>query len=356
MLKGIILHGGHGTRLRPLTHTGPKQLLPIANKPMSEYCLDAIKDCGIQEIAIIVGGIGSDKVKEYYGNGSKFGVKITYVEQDYPRGISHAVRICKDFIKNEKFLVFLGDNIIQKSISEFVKSFQTSDVSASIFLCEVDNPSRFGIADIRDGKITKIMEKPKNPPTNLAVTGIYLLTPEIFDIIDRLKPSWRNELEITDALQMLLEEGYKITYNMITDYWKDTGTPDDIIHANMAILEKMSPYFYGKKEGMVNINGNVMIGSNTIVKNETSLVGPIIIGSNCIIESHTKIGPNVSIGDNSRLSGCAVNNSIIMNDCVVEGSISITKSIIAANSNISFLADSRKDKVFLLGEGTRITL
>ena len=163
-------------------------------------------------------------------------------------------------------------------------------------------------------------------------------------------------LEITDALQMLLEEGYKITYNMITDYWKDTGTPDDIIHANMAILEKMSPYFYGKKEGIVNISGNVMIGNNTIIKNETSLVGPIIIGSNCIIESHTKIGPNVSIGDNSRLSGCAVNNSIIMNDCVVEGSISITKSIIAANSNISFLADSRKDKVFLLGEGTRITL
>ena len=191
---------------------------------------------------------------------------------------------------------------------------------------------------------------------SLAVTGIYLLTPIIFQIIDRLKPSWRNELEITDALQMLLEEGHKITYNMITDYWKDTGTPDDIIHANMAVLEKMNPYFHGKKEGDVGISGNVMIGNNTIIKGETTLIGPIIIGNNCIIEPHTKIGPNVSVGDNSRLSECAVNNSIIMNDCVVEGKINITKSIIAANSNISFLAESKKDKVFLLGEGTRITL
>ena len=355
-MKGILLHGGHGTRLRPLTHTGPKQLLPIANQPMSQYCIESMKNAGVTEIAVIIGGIGANKVKEYYGSGERFGVKITYIEQDLPRGISHAIRLCKDFINNEKFLVFLGDNIIQIDISDYVKKFQDSDDAASIFLCKVDNPSRFGIADIRDCKIVKIMEKPKIPPTDLAVTGIYLLTPIIFQIIDRLKPSWRNELEITDALQMLLEEGYKITYNMITDYWKDTGTPDDIIHANMAILEKMSPYFYGKKEGIVNISGNVMIGNNTIIKNETSLVGPIIIGSNCIIESHTKIGPNVSIGDNSRLSGCAVNNSIIMNDCVVEGSISITKSIIAANSNISFLADSRKDKVFLLGEGTRITL
>jgi glucose-1-phosphate thymidylyltransferase len=354
-MKGIILHGGHGTRLRPLTHTGPKQLLPIANKPMSEYCLDAIKDCDIHEIAVIVGGIGSDKVREYYGDGSKFGVKITYVEQDYPRGISHAVRICKDFIKNEKFLVFLGDNIIQKSISEFVRNFQRSDISASIFLCEVDNPSRFGIADIKDGKITKIMEKPKNPPTNLAVTGIYLLTPAIFDIIDRLKPSWRNELEITDALQMLLEEGHKITYNTITDYWKDTGTPEDIIHANMAILSKMKPYFHGKKEDNVTIDGIVMVGENTIIKKGAMLSGPIIVGNNCVIDSNTRIGPNTSIGNNSKLSSCYIDNSIIMNDCVISGDLKITNSIIASNSNVSFGTNSDK-KIFLLGEGTKLVL
>ena len=167
-MKGIILHGGHGTRLRPLTHTGPKQLLPIANKPMSQFCLEAISETGIKEIAIVIGGIGSNKVREYYGDGEKFGVNVTYIEQDKPRGIAHAIRLCKDFINNEKFLVFLGDNIIQKSITDFVNNFKNSDYDASVLLCEVDNPSRFGIADVKNEKITKIVEKPKDPPSNLA--------------------------------------------------------------------------------------------------------------------------------------------------------------------------------------------
>ena len=187
-MKGILLHGGHGTRLRPLTHTGPKQLLPIANKPMSEYCIESMKSAGVTEIAIIIGGIGSQKVKEYYGDGNQFGIKINYILQDFPRGIAHAISLCEDFIGNEKFLVFLGDNIIQKSIKEFGSEFKKSDDAATILLCEVDNPSRFGIADIQNGQIKKIIEKPKNPPTNLAVTGIYFLTPVIFDIIKKLKP------------------------------------------------------------------------------------------------------------------------------------------------------------------------
>ena len=155
-MKGIILHGGHGTRLRPLTHTGPKQLLPIANKPMSQFCLESISETGITDIAIIVGGIGANKVQEYYGDGEKFGVNITYIKQDEPRGIAHAIMLCKEFVNNEKFLVFLGDNIIQKSIKDFVENFKNSDYDATVLLCEVDNPSSFVIADIKDGKITKI--------------------------------------------------------------------------------------------------------------------------------------------------------------------------------------------------------
>ena len=209
-MKGIILHGGHGTRLRPLTHTGPKQLLPIANKPMSQYCIESIREAGITDIAIIVGGLGSNKVKEYYGNGENFGVNLTYIEQDEPRGIAHAIRLCKEFINNEKFLVFLGDNIIQKSITGFVENFNKSDYDATVLLCEVDNPSRFGIADVENEKIVKITEKPKKSTSNLAVTGIYLLTPLIFEVIDNLKPSWRNELEITDALDNLLKQNDNI--------------------------------------------------------------------------------------------------------------------------------------------------
>lgn len=353
-MKGIILHGGHGTRLRPLTHTGPKQLLPIANKPMSQYCLESLVEAGISEIAIIIGGIGSNKVQEYYGDGEKFGAKITYITQDMPRGIAHAIKLCREFVGNQKFVVFLGDNILKKSISEYVQRFKNSDADASILLCEVDNPTQFGIADIKDGVIKKIMEKPKDPPTNLAVTGIYLLTPIIFDIIDRLKPSERNEYEITDALQMLLQEKRKIVYDMVTDYWKDTGTPNDIIHANQVILDGMEPYFAGIKENDVFVSGNVMVGSETIIRKGTKITGPVIIGKSCQIGPNVNIGSNTSIGDNTKLLNCHIENSIIMAGCSIEGDVIIKDSIIAFNSEIT--KSKTPNKIFLLGEGTKITL
>jgi len=353
-MKGIILHGGHGTRLRPLTHTGPKQLLPIANKPMSEYCLETIKNAGITEIAIIIGGIGSQKVKDYYGNGEKFNVKISYIEQDFPKGIAHAISLCKEFVNNEKFLVFLGDNILNMDISDYLKKFQSDNAKASILLCEVDNPSRFGIADLKENKIIKIIEKPKNPPTNLAVTGIYFLTPIIFEIINRLKPSWRNELEITDALQMLLEEGHKITYEIVTDYWKDTGTPEDIIHANKVILKNMISYFHGKKEDNVSLKGNIMVGEKTIIKSGADIEGPVIIGNNCHIEAGVRIGPNTSIGDNSIIKKGDIENSIIMADCEIDSNIKIRDSIIAFHSKIK-TQKLHDGKIFLLGEGSEIS-
>ena len=355
-MKGIILHGGHGTRLRPLTHTGPKQLLPIANKPMSEYCLDAIRDCGISDIVIIIGGTGSNKVKEYYGDGSKFNVRITYIEQESPKGIAHAINLCKEFIGDEKFLVFLGDNIIQKSINNTARKFESSDNDALVLLCEVENPERFGIADVKDNKIVKIMEKPKEPPTNFAVTGIYFLTPKIFDVFARLKPSWRNELEITDALQILLEEKNKIEFEMITDYWKDTGTPQDIIHANMVILKKMTPYFKGKKADDVIIRGNVMVGDETIIGSGVEIEGPAIIGNNCLIDANSRIGPNTSIGNNSKIRKCNIENSIIMSNCEINLDVNIKDSIIALNSDIRTNQENKTEKIFLLGEGTRISL
>ena len=343
-MKGIILHGGHGTRLRPLTHTGPKQLLPIANKPMSQFCLEAISETGISEIAIIVGGVGSNKVREYYGDGKKFGVKISYIEQDEPRGIAHAIRLCKEFIDNEKFLVFLGDNIIQKSIIDFVENFKNSDYDATVLLCEVDNPSRFGIADIENEKILKITEKPKNPKSNLAVTGIYLLTPKIFEIIDNLKPSWRNELEITDALDNLLKENNNISFEKITDYWKDTGTPEDIIHANGEIL---------KKQTAQGLELELVSGEGCIIESNVEINLPVIIGKNCHISS-SSIGPNVSIGDNTIISGSSIEHSIIMENCKINSTAKIKNSIIANNSEIK--DEDGIKKIFLLGEGSKVSL
>ena len=360
-MKGIILHGGHGTRLRPLTHTGPKQLLPIANKPMSQYCLESIVETGINDIAIIIGGVGSNKVQEYYGDGSNFGVNITYIEQDEPKGIAHAIRLCKEFVKDEKFLVFLGDNIIQKSITGFVDTFKNSNYDATVLLCEVDNPSRFGIADIKNEKIIKITEKPKSPISNLAVTGIYLLTPKIFEIIDKLKPSWRNELEITDALDSLLKINHNISYEKITDYWKDTGTPEDIIHANGEIIKKLQDSFDGKREENVTINGKTIVGKDTIVESNVTIMGPVIIGENCKILTHSNnlskiiIGPNVSIGNNSILTTSSIKNSIIMKNCNIDCRTNIKNSIIASNSEIKDNF-SNDDKTFLLGEGSKISL
>jgi len=353
-MKGIILHGGHGTRLRPLTHTGPKQLLPIANKPMSEYCVESIKEAGIKNIAIIIGGIGSKKVREYYGTGEKFGLSFTYIEQDSPKGIAHAIQLCKEFVQNEKFLVFLGDNIIQKSIREFTLKFEKSNFDATVLLCKVDNPSRFGIASVTEEKITKIVEKPKNPSSDLAVTGIYFLTSKIFEIIENLKPSWRNELEITDALDILLEKNHNLSYEIITDYWKDTGTPEDIIHANGQLIEKMKDSFLGVKENNVKIDGKVLVGKNSLIKSDTIINGPAIIGENCIINSGTIIGPNVSIGDNSSISKCNVTNSIIMKNCKIDLDMNIQNSIISNNSEITYDDKLNNKKVFLLGEGTKI--
>ena len=355
-MKGIILHGGHGTRLRPLTHTGPKQLLPIANKPMSEYCINSMKEAGVTEIAIIVGGLGSKKVKDYYGDGSQLGVRLTYVEQDEPKGIAHAINLARNFVKNENFLVFLGDNIIQKSIKEFAENFEKSSSDATLLLCKVKNPSSFGIAEIKEEKIVRIIEKPKNPPSDLAVTGIYFLNSTIFDMIDNLKPSWRNELEITDALHMLLETGHEIDYHMITDYWKDTGTPEDIIHANKAILENLTPYFYGEKEKDVNLNGNIMVGKNTMIRENVIINGPVMIGENCVIEKNTTIGPNVSIGNNSIVSKCSIKNSIVMSNCELECDISIKDSIISKNSLLIQTDEKKIESVFLLGEGTKVYL
>jgi glucose-1-phosphate thymidylyltransferase len=354
-LKGIILHGGHGTRLRPLTHTGPKQLLPIANKPMSQYGIEAMILAGIKDIAIIVGGIGKNKVKEYYGDGGNFGVKFEYIEQDKPRGISHAISLCENFVGNEKFVVFLGDNILKDNIAKYIQEFEKSSAEASIVLCEVNNPTRFGIAEVKDGRIIQIVEKPKNPPSNLAVIGVYLLKNSIFKIIKNLKPSWRNELEITDALQMLLEQNSEIIYNTVSENWKDTGTPEDIIDANKIILKDLEDYLDGTIEDDVKISGKLMIGKNSVIKKGCVLEGPLIIGSNCIIDSHAHIGPNSSIGDNSKISKCRISDSIIMSDCLIDCKKTISKSIISTNSEITE-NNVNDDKILLLGEGTKITL
>ena len=357
-MKGIILHGGHGTRLRPLTHTGPKQLLPIANKPMSQYALEDLKTAGITEIGIIIGDVYPKKVKEYYGDGSKFGVKISYIYQDSPKGISHAIRLCKDFIGNEKFIVYLGDNVLRKNLIDYTKKFESSDSDAMILLCEVDEPQRFGIAELdKDNPVVikKIMEKPKNPSSNLAVIGIYFLTPKIFDIIDKLKPSWRGELEITEALQLLMEDGNKIEHNTVTGWWKDTGTPEDIIHANRLVLDSIGTENQFLVDDDSQIQDGIVIGKNTEISRDSFVTGPVMIGKNCKIGPAVRIGSYVSIGDNCILKNCNIENSIIMSDCKINSKVDLSSSIIAHGSEIEDNTTPKKHQ-FLLGERSQLKL
>jgi glucose-1-phosphate thymidylyltransferase len=357
-MKGVILHGGVGTRLRPLTHTGPKQLIPVANKPISQYVLEDLVEAGVNEIAIVLGDIYPEKVKEYYGDGSKFGSKITYIIQDKPKGIAHAVGLCEKHVGNEPFVVYLGDNLIKGGIKSFVEDFKVSNHDTMILLCKVENPQRFGVAKFdENGKLISLVEKPKQPPSNYALTGIYFFKPVIFEMIEKLKPSWRGELEITEAIQLLLENGYNVGCQKVEGWWKDTGTPEDILEANRLILDELKPKIKGKIEDPNSIQGRVTIGENTTIKREALIRGPAIIGENTTIEENVYIGPYTSIGNNVTIKKGEIENSIIMDYCVIDVNDRIVDSIIAAHSKIISNPNNKPHgKRFILGERTYIEL
>ena len=354
-MRGIILNGGYGTRLRPFTHTRPKQLFPIANKPMSQYVLEDLKNAGITDIGIVVSRVHRDRVEGYYGTGEDFGVKITYICQDPPKGISHAIGQCRDFVGEEKFVVCLGDNILQKNLTEYMTKFVDSDLDAMILLCSVDDPQRFGIAEMDEkdpNKIKRIVEKPRAPESNLAVIGIYFLTSGIFDVIDTLKPSWRGELEITDALDKLLSRKDKVGFDTVTGWWKDAGTPDGVIHANKLVLDSIVTENRFTINLDAQIRDKVIIGKDSCLSSGSSVVGPAMIGKNCRIGPGVRIGPYVSIGDNCRIRRCKIDNSIIMEGCTIDSGISFSSSIIAYNSEIFDSEEPKKRHEFFLGEGS----
>jgi len=356
-LKGIILHGGYGKRLRPLTHTGPKQLIPVANKPISQYVLEDLVEVGINDITIVLGNTYPEKVEEYYGDGSKFNAKLSYIHQSEPKGIAHALGLCEQHMQNEPFVVYLGDNLIKGGIKDFTETFKTSNYDAMILLCEVENPQRFGVAKFdRNGKLIALIEKPKEPPSNYALTGIYFLKPIVFDMIRKLKPSWRSELEITEALQLLVENGYNVGYQAVKGWWKDTGAPEDIIEANRLVLDELKPGIKGKIENKNSIQGRVSIGENTIIQRGALIRGPAIIGENSTIENEVYIGPCTSIGNNVTIKKGEIENSIIMDNCYIEANERITDSLIAPYSKIISNNNKPRARRFVLGERSHIEL
>ena len=334
-MKGVILHGGRGTRLRPLTHTGPKQLIPIANKPMSQYALEDLIECGIRDIAVVLGDIAPEKVVKYYGDGSKFGVRLTYVRQGEPKGIAHAVGLVRDFVGHDPFVVYLGDNLLKDGIVGLVKEFESSMPDVQIALCKVPKPSFFGVAEVRDGRVVRLVEKPKDPPSDLALVGVYMFRKSIFDAIDRLKPSWRGEFEITEAIQRIIDMGLAVHFRLVSGWWKDTGRPEDVLEANQLVLSDLNPCNKGRLEGEVATTGRIAIDQGTVVKSRCTLRGPLTIGRGCEIGPNTHLGPYTSIGDNVIIRGCEIENSIVLSDTVIECGRRITDSLVGKGSRIT---------------------
>ncbi|MBI4972863.1 MAG: glucose-1-phosphate thymidylyltransferase [Candidatus Omnitrophica bacterium] len=358
-MKGLILAGGHGTRLRPLTHTGPKQLIPIANKPILFYAIEDLVNAGIIDIGMIVGYTEEriNAIKEAVGDGSKFGAKITYIEQDAPRGIAHAVGITEEFMAGEPFAVYLGDNLLKGGINTFVNEFKNSNFEASILLCHVKNPQQFGVAELENGRIVKLEEKPKQPKSDLAMVGVYLFKPSIFDSIRALKPSWRNELEITEAIDDLVQKTHNVQAHVVQGWWKDTGKPEDILEANHLVLEDIQHDIKGTIEEGAKIIGRVSIGAGTTVKTNTLIRGPVLIGENCEIGPHAYIGPYTSIGNKTRIREAEIESSIIMSDTQVECKKRITDSLVGGHTQILSNGQSPQKAIKLvIGENSIIKI
>ena len=349
-MKGILLSGGTGSRLRPITHTGPKQLVPVANKPVLEYAIEDLKTAGITEIGVILGNKGRDEIQELLGDGSKYGVEITYIVQGNPLGLAHAAGCAQDFIGDDDFVMYLGDNILKSGVSDLVESFQAGDYSAGIALQEVESPQAFGIADVDgEGNVTELMEKPDNPPTNLALIGMYVFSPAVFDAIDALQPSWRGELEITDAIQSLLEDGHAIDSHVVTGWWKDTGKPEDILEANRLVLEERDLTTAGVVEDGAKVDGRVELDRSATIKDGAVVRGPASIAKNTTIKSGTYIGSYTSIGANSTLENIHIENSVVIGDSQITADGRIVDSLLGRNANVESAAE-------LLPEGRRLVV
>ena len=308
-MKAIILCAGLGTRLYPVTLSMSKHLIPVANKPILFYALEMMRDAGINNVALVIGERNKD-IEGAVGDGSRWGLNITYILQKDPKGLAHAAKVTQDFVGEESFVMYLGDNLLQEGLKGFVKNFQKNNPNALILLYEVDNPSQFGIAEMEEGRISRVVEKPKDPPTNLAIIGAYVFDKNIFTAIDNIKPSWRNELEITDAIQYLISNGFVVQPHIVEGWWKDTGRPEEIIEANRFMLENIESNIKGSVDNNSKITGNVLIEEGTEIIN-SDICGPVAIGKNCkIVDS--SIGGYTSIGNDTSINNCKIEESVIL--------------------------------------------
>jgi glucose-1-phosphate thymidylyltransferase len=355
-LKALILSGGKGTRLRPLTNTIAKQLVPVANRPILYYVLDKVKEAGIKDIGIIISPETGNDIKQAVGDGSKWDARVTYISQDEPLGLAHAVKVAKSFLGDSQFLMFLGDNLIEGSIKRFLDEFEQKSSDAFILLKEVPDARLFGVAECDcDGKIISLAEKPKEPKSNLALVGVYLFKPEIHDAIARIKPSWRGELEITDAIQKLMDEGKQVHSHVLTGWWLDTGKKDDLLEANRIVLDQfMKRDVKGKIDDASQVRGRVEIGNKSVIE-ESIIRGPVSIAENCVIKN-SFIGPYTSIAAGTKIESSSIEHSLVLENCLITNIERIEDSIIGRNSEVKKRTDNFKAIRIFIGDDARVEL
>jgi glucose-1-phosphate thymidylyltransferase len=315
-LKGLILSGGAGTRLRPITHTSAKQLVPVANKPVLFYGIEALVEAGVTEIGIIIAPETGDEIREAAGDGSAFGAQITYIVQDEPAGLAHAVLTAKDFIGDSPFVMYLGDNLLRDGLKSLVTSFREHDPDALILLTPVEEPEHYGVAELDGERIVRLIEKPKDPPSNLALVGVYLFSPLIFAASEALEPSWRGELEITEAIQGLIDDGKQVQSEVVRGWWKDTGQLADMLEANRLVLEEIETNLEGQVDEGSRVEGRVILEPGATLTRSV-VRGPAVIGKDACVED-AYIGPYTSIGDGVHIRRSEVEHSIILAGSVVE--------------------------------------
>jgi glucose-1-phosphate thymidylyltransferase len=351
-VKGLILSGGKGTRLRPLTYTGAKQLIPIANKPVLFYAIEDLVEAGITDIGIVIGDTGP-QIRAGVGDGSQFGASISYIEQDAPRGIAHGVKIAQDFIGDDPFVLFLGDNFIREGIVSLVEEFSAGDCNAQLLLYRVPNPDAFGVADVRGGRVVRVVEKPKVPPSDLAIVGIYMFDHHVFDAIERIRPSGRGELEITDTIQVLIDRGLNVMPKVLAGWWIDTGKHADMLEANRLILETLEPSVQGEVDGQSQLYGRVVIQRGAQIRNSV-IRGPAIIGEETVI-ADSYVGPFTSIYHHCLVQSSEVEHSIVLeNSQIVDIPHRIEESLIGRNVEVARSPMKPRAYKLMLGDYSRV--
>jgi glucose-1-phosphate thymidylyltransferase len=351
-VKGLILSGGRGTRLRPLTYTSAKQLVPVANKPVLFYGIESLAAAGIRDIGIVVGDTQAE-IRAAVGDGSSWGVRITYIEQDAPRGLAHAVLISEAFVGQEPFVVYLGDNLLNKGISRFVDEFNRERPAAQILLARVPDPQMFGVAELADGRVVKLEEKPARPKSDLALVGVYMFSPAVFDAVRAIAPSFRNELEITDAIQTLIDRGLAVRPHIVDGWWKDTGKLEDMLEANRLILETIDRRVDGSVDAESRVEGKVVVEPGAVI--EHSVVrGPVVIGARArIVQAY--VGPFTSIMNDAEVRESEIEHSIVLEgSSIVNLRTRIEDSLIGKNVRIYRLPVKPSAYRFMLGDNSEV--